>query len=111
MENKQSDSAGTASLRSFTLDNDVVVAGQVTHRAGTEITVRKPAAGELRGLTMMSLSQLDYTAVETLAPRITSPVLHKQDVAGMDPADLMQLGGEIMDFLLPKAARPESLPG
>ncbi len=71
----------------------------------TTVRVRKPNSGELRGLTLMALSQLDYGALETLLPRITSPILHKADIAKLDPADLMQLGGEVMDFLLPKAAK------
>ncbi|MFA6125066.1 MAG: phage tail assembly protein [Sphingomonas sp.] len=71
----------------------------------TTVQVRKPGSGELRGLTLMALSQLDYAALETLLPRITTPMLTKADVARLDPADLMQLGGEVMDFLLPKAAK------
>jgi hypothetical protein len=71
----------------------------------TTVRVRKPNSGELRGLTLMALSQLDYGALETLLPRITTPILHKADIAKLDPADLMQLGGEVMDFLLPKAAK------
>ncbi|HEX8583048.1 MAG TPA: phage tail assembly protein [Allosphingosinicella sp.] len=94
--------------RSFTLDHDICVGDRVVQPAGTEIKVRKPGAGELRGLTLMALSQLDYTSLETLAPRITTPTLQKHDVAAMDPADFMQLGGEVMDFLLPKAAKAEA---
>ncbi len=97
-------------IRSFTLDADIKVGAQIVHPAGTEITVRKPGAGELRGLTLMALIQLDYAALETLAPRITVPILHKQHVAAMDPADIMQFGGEVMDFLLPKAAKTEVSP-
>jgi len=94
--------AGTTSLATVTLDVPL-------DRPGAEpiatVHVRKPNAGELRGLTLMALSQLDYGALETLLPRITMPVLHKADIARLDPADLMQLGGEVMDFLLPKAAK------
>ncbi|MCG7349282.1 phage tail assembly protein [Sphingomonas sp. ACRSK] len=97
-------SAG-AKFRKFKLDHEIVVAGEVLHAAGTEITVRKPGAGEMRGLTLMGLSQLDYNQLERLAPRITSPVLTKQVFGEMDPADLMQFGGEVMDFLLPTAAK------
>ncbi|MFC3581097.1 phage tail assembly protein [Sphingomonas hylomeconis] len=91
----------TSVARTVTLDTPIV--------RGTEtidsVSVRKPGSGELRGLTLMALSQLDYAALETLLPRITSPVLHKADIIALDPADLMQLGGEVMDFLLPKAAK------
>lgn len=76
----------------------------------TEVKVRKPNSGELRGLTLMALSQLDYGALEQLLPRITQPILTKAEIGRLDPADLMQLGGEVMDFLLPKAAKAEASP-
>ncbi|MDB5690274.1 MAG: phage tail protein [Sphingomonas bacterium] len=95
---------------SFKLDHPIVIAGKTIHPAGTEIKVRKPGAGELRGLTLLALSQLDSASLETLAPRITTPVLSKPDVAAMDPADFMQFGGEVMDFLLPTAAKPSASP-
>ena len=100
-------STAPAALASFTLDYDIAVGGQVLHPAGTKITVRKPGAGELRGLTLVALGQGDYASLETIAPRITSPVLHKATIAAMDPADLMQLGSEVIDFLLPKAAKAD----
>ena len=99
----------TASVRKITLDFDVVVGEKVAHAAGTEIGVRKPAAGELRGLQIMALGQLDYNQLEQLLPRITMPTVHKHEIAAMDPADFGQLAAEVMDFLLPKAAKAASL--
>ena len=96
-------------IRRFTLDENVMIGDQVHLPTGTEITVRKPGSGELRGLTLMALSQLDVTALHELAPRITSPVILKN--CTMDPADLMQFGGEVMDFLLPKAAKQAASQG
>lgn len=90
-------------LRSFTLDADVVLGDRVLIGAGTEVSVRKPDSGALRGLSLLALTQLDVLALETLAPRITAPVIQKG--ARLDPADLMQFGGEVLDFLLPKAAK------
>lgn len=71
----------------------------------TEITLRKPNAGALRGVSLSELLQLDVTALTTVLPRITEPTLTAHDVAQMDPADLVQLGGEVAGFLLPKAAK------
>ena len=71
------------------------------------ITIRKPVSGELRGLSVSSLLNLDYIALEKLLPRITTPRLTPQDVAALDPADLVQLGSEVMDFLLPKQKKQE----
>ena len=97
----------STSLRTITLDTPL------TRGEGEPIAtvqVRKPNSGELRGLTLMALSQLDYGALESLLPRITTPILHKADIARLDLADLMQLGGEVMDFLLPKAAKESVSP-
>ena len=66
------------------------------------ITLRKPKAGELRGLNLTDILNMDVNALGKLLPRITSPVLTEQEVQNMDPADLVQLGGEVAGFLVPK---------
>ena len=98
--------SGSTSLRTITLDVPLTI-GDLKIET---VKVRKPASGELRGLTMMALSQLDYAALETLLPRITVPPLEKTDIARLDPADFMQLGSEVMDFLLPKSAKETASP-
>lgn len=98
--------SSSTSLRTVTLDVPLMIGEQKIET----VQVRKPASGELRGLTMMALSQLDYAALETLLPRITTPRLSKQDIGNLDPADFMQLGGEVMDFLLPKSAKEAGSP-
>lgn len=113
VETAHDDSGSTtvaAGSHVVTLEADIVVGGVVVHPAGTSFALRRPKSGELRGLTMAALAQLDYAALETLLPRITTPILHKHEVAATEPADLMQFGEEVLDFLLPKAARPVSLP-
>ena len=98
--------SGSTSLRTVTLDVPLMI-GDLKIET---VQVRKPASGELRGLTMMALSQLDYGAVETLLTRITMPPLEKTDIARLDPADFMQLGSEVMDFLLPRSAKETASP-
>ncbi|MNP44007.1 Phage tail protein E [compost metagenome] len=66
------------------------------------ITLRKPAAGELRGLHMASLLQMDVVSLIKLLPRISSPALTEAEAAAMDPADLMSCGAKISGFLLQK---------
>ncbi|WP_236672036.1 phage tail assembly protein [Croceicoccus sp. YJ47] len=39
------------------------------------ITLRKPKAGALRGLTMQDILQADVSALITLIPRISTPAL------------------------------------
>lgn len=76
----------------------------VTRKSGdvTEITLRKPKAGELRGLNLTDILQMDVNALGKLLPRISQPVLTEAEVQNMDPADLVQLGGEVAGFLVPK---------
>lgn len=92
-------------IATFALQSAITVAGVAAHAAGDVITVRQPKAGELRGLSTNPLIQGDYGALETLAPRITSPQITKQQFAEMDPADLTQFHLEVLDFLLPSAAK------
>lgn len=74
------------------------------------ITLRKPNAGELRGLSLSDLLQMDVTALQRVIPRIASPMLTEADVAGMDPADLMQCGAKVAGFLLPKGTLTSESP-
>ncbi|MGM0563668.1 MAG: phage tail assembly protein [Pseudomonadota bacterium] len=71
----------------------------------TEVTIRKPQSGELRGLNLMDIMQLDVNAIIKLAPRVSSPVLTEAEVRQMEPADLTQLGTELAGFLVPKSAK------
>ena len=90
-----------AELRPVELDTPVTRGEQTI----STVQVRMPHGGELRGLSLSALLNLDYGALETLLPRVTIPPLTKPEVAALDPSDLIQLGSEVMDFLLPKAAK------
>lgn len=76
----------------------------------TEISLRKPSAGELRGVSLTDVLQMDVNALSTILPRLTTPTLTRQDVGNLDPADLVQLGTEVAGFLVPKANRAEPSP-
>ncbi|MDO9571169.1 MAG: phage tail assembly protein [Hydrogenophaga sp.] len=67
------------------------------------IELRKPAAGELRGLSMLALLQMDVDAIATLLPRISTPTVSKPEALQMDPADLLAVGVEVAGFLQQKA--------
>lgn len=74
----------------------------------TEVTLRKPASGELRGVALTDLLQMDVNTVIKVLPRISNPTLTEPEVAAMDPADLVQLAGKVAAFLLPKSAKEEA---
>lgn len=65
----------------------------------TEITLRKPAAGELRGLKLADLINGDVNATIRLVPRISQPSLTEQEVAALDVADLLGCADAIAGFL------------
>ena len=66
----------------------------------TSVEVRRPGAGELRGLKLVEVINMDVSALATLLPRITSPTLTSGDVAALDPADLLQFGMETAAFFM-----------
>lgn len=74
-----------------------------------EVVVRKPLAGALKNIAVADLLSCKYEAVATMLPRVTTPMLHKQDVESMDPADFFKLGSEVAGFLLSKELKA-SLP-
>lgn len=74
----------------------------------TEITVRKPNAGAMRGLSITNVMNLDVNSLIALIPRVSTPSLTDDDVRKMDPADLLQIGQEIAGFLVPKSFQPET---
>lgn len=74
----------------------------------TRITLRKPSSGELRGLSLHDVLQLDVSSLQRLLPRISTPSVTEHDVAQMDPADLLQLGGVAVGFLLPKEKKAQA---
>ncbi|MBI2382352.1 MAG: phage tail assembly protein [Gammaproteobacteria bacterium] len=76
----------------------------------TEVVLRKPNSGEIRGVALVDLMQMDVAALIRVLPRITAPSLTEQEVSRMDPADLMQMGQEVSGFLLPKAAKQALAP-
>lgn len=73
----------------------------------TEIVVRKPDSGSLRGASLNDLLHMDVNALIVVLPRVTSPILTTVEINRMDPADLLQLGGAVAGFLLPKSAKVE----
>ncbi|MBX9612436.1 MAG: phage tail assembly protein [Burkholderiales bacterium] len=66
------------------------------------LTLRKPAAGELRGLSLVAVLQMDVDALSNLLPRISNPTIHKPEVLAMDPADILAAGIVVAGFLQQK---------
>lgn len=63
-----------------------------------QITIRKPLVGELRGLKLTELLQMDIATCEKLLPRITE--LTAPDVAQLDPYDLTAIMEKVAGFFV-----------
>lgn len=91
-------------------DNTVVLDTPI--RRGTtvidSITLRKPNSGELRGVSLSDLLQMDVNSLVKVVPRISSPLLTAVEVASMDPADLFALGTKVSGFLLQKSMKTDA---
>ncbi|KTT31183.1 tail fiber protein [Pseudomonas oryzihabitans] len=92
---------------------NVVTLDQPIARGETRIeqlTLRKPNAGELRGVALSDLLSLNVDAIVRVTPRISQPAITEAEVRAMDPADLVDVGGKIVGFLLKKSDRAALFP-
>lgn len=69
------------------------------------ITLRKPRAGEMRGLTLQDLLTSDVVAILKVVPRISEPVLTAHECDNLDLADLTEIGGAIRGFFMTAAEK------
>ncbi|MBX9859000.1 MAG: phage tail assembly protein [Sphingomonas sp.] len=77
-------------------------------RGDTEIKtlqLRKPKAGELRGLIVGQIVQGDAGAMLELLPRITMPPLTSPEVEELEADDFTALSNEVVGFFMTPAMR------
>ncbi len=66
----------------------------------TEVQLRQPKAGELRGLKITEVLQMDVNAMMALLPRITTPTIIDSQISALSPADLTSLASEAVLFFV-----------
>ncbi len=71
----------------------------------TRIRVRRPKAGELRGLSLKDLMQADVDAIVTVLPRISDPTMTMQEAASLEAPDIAEAGGTISSFFYTSAQK------
>ncbi|GAA6939573.1 hypothetical protein AOH328_00390 [Helicobacter pylori] len=69
-----------------------------------EIIVLKPTVPALKGLKMLDVLQMDVDALQVLLPRITQPMLHKNDFINMEVDDFTDIATVAIGFLGKKSA-------
>ena len=62
--------------------------------------MRKPRAGELRGLKVEDLFTTDINTLIVLLPRIAQPTIIAQDVEGLEAEDLLEVAGAVKGFFM-----------
>lgn len=70
----------------------------------SEITLREPTAGELRGIKLFDLTQGDVAAVAELLPRISTPAMTKPEALALKMRDLTSAMTVIGEMLLDEDA-------
>ncbi|MBX7277958.1 phage tail assembly protein [Pseudomonas sp. ERGC3:05] len=94
------------------LADDYTVILDTPIRRGTtdinSITLRKPSSGELRGVSLSDLLNLDVASLIKVIPRISSPGITAVEAAGLDPADLVAIGSKVIGFLLQKSVKTDA---
>lgn len=69
-----------------------------------KVTVSKPNAGTLRGVSLASLANSDVDALIKVLPRMTYPALTEHEITRLDASDLMLFAAEVIGFLSPSSA-------
>lgn len=88
----------------------ITLAAPLKREGGVDIehiTLRKPNAGELRGLKVPDLVNGDVNTIITLLPRISSPVVSVHEAEQLDVEDLGEITGAIFGFFMNQAARAQ----
>lgn len=69
----------------------------------SEVTLREPVGGDMRGLSIQQLNQSDYNAVRSLVTIIAMPMVLDSDFDAMPAADVGAFAGEIIGFFMSPA--------
>lgn len=67
-------------------------------KALEELTLRKPMAGDLRGVKLRGIHDMDVDTVLTVTTKITTTPVTIGQLAALDPADLLALTEAVSDF-------------
>ena len=73
----------------------------------TSFSMRKPSAGELRGVKLFDMMQGDTAAYIEVLPRVTTPALTKSQASSLDLSDILQVMEKVGDWF---AGKSESIP-
>ena len=71
----------------------------------TKVRLRKPTAGELRGISIQDVMRGDTGTIITILPRISDPVMTANDAESLEAQDIAEATGAVMGFFMTSAQR------
>jgi len=86
---------------------EIALATPIQRESGevASVTLRKPSAGELRGLNLQDIMQSDVNAMIALIPRIAQPFITAAEVEKLDPSDFSEMAGTVVGFFYTPAQK------
>jgi hypothetical protein len=78
----------------------ITLSKPLTYGAGTlkELSFRRPMAGDLRGLKLGGLPDMDVDLVVKLAVRTSIQTVTEAQLHELDPADFIKVANEVVGF-------------
>lgn len=71
------------------------------------VTLREPSAGDMRGLNLSEVMQMNVTTMSRLIPRVSEPGLTPDEVADLPGSDLVSLSLAVVGFFFTEAQMAE----
>ncbi|ARD63300.1 MULTISPECIES: phage tail assembly protein [Kosakonia] len=91
------------------MNNDNVITLENPVKRGEQIidaiTLIKPNAGTLRGVSLAAVANSEVDALIKVLPRMSAPSLTEQEVAALELPDLVALAGKVIGFLSPNSVQ------
>lgn len=82
--------------RSVTLDTPIV---RENGNTITDLTLRKPKGGEMRGLKIPDIVAGDTDTIIALLPRIAHPTISASEAEALEFDDIAEITGALLSFL------------
>jgi len=73
---------------------------KIGNKAVPEFNLRRPRAGDLRGVKLYDLLQSDVESLAKVTGRISEPMVSEQAVYDMDPLDIAELANQMSAFFV-----------
>lgn len=91
-----------------TTDNPNFITLEAPIKRGDEviktITLTRPTAGTLRGVSLADVASSDVNALIKVLPRMTYPPLTEAEITRLELPDMMTIAAKVIGFLAPASA-------